>query len=55
MVIVLQSFDSIMVPVCEYGEVFIQSGATLYFEIMCSDSQTIDTMRINASKIVKKT
>ncbi len=41
------------VPVCEYGDVVIQSGTTLYVEIMCSNSQTIDTMRLNAEKVFK--
>ncbi len=41
------------VPVCEYGEVMIQSGSALYVEIMCSNSQTIDTMRSYASKVLQ--
>ncbi len=41
------------VPVCEYGEVIIQSGNSLYVEIMCSNSQTIDTMRTYASSVFK--
>ncbi len=41
------------VPVCEYGEVIIQSGNSLYVEIMCSNSQTIDTMRTYAANVLK--
>ena len=39
------------VPVCEYGEVIIQSGTSLYVELMCSNSQTIDTMRTYAASV----
>jgi hypothetical protein len=41
------------VPVCEYGEVIIQSKNALYVEIMCSNSQTIETMRSHASKVLQ--
>ncbi len=42
------------VPVCEYGEVIIQSGNKLYVELMCSNSQTIDTMRTYVSSVFSK-
>ena len=32
------------VPVCEYGQIVIQSGNSLYVEIMCSNSETIQQM-----------
>lgn len=41
------------VPVCEYGRVVIESGNSLYVEIQCSNSSTIDEMRQYVNKGLK--
>lgn len=38
------------VPVCEYGEVLVKSGAGLHIELMCSNSGTVNEMRESAAK-----
>lgn len=42
------------VSVCEYGKVIIESGNTLYVELMCSNSATVDKMRIYAKRVFIK-
>lgn len=42
------------VPVCEYGEILIQSGSILHVELMCSNSSTISDMRGYAEKVFDK-
>lgn len=42
------------VPVCEYGEILIESGSALHVELMCSNSATISDMRGYAEKIFDK-
>lgn len=42
------------VPVCEYGAVLIESGNALHVELMCSNSNTIDSMRTFATKVFTK-
>lgn len=44
--------DNRQVPVCEYGQVEISSGNSLYVKIMCSNSTTVDTMEPYAKKLV---
>lgn len=46
--------DNRRVPVCEYGEILIQSGSALHVELMCSNSATISDMRDYAEKVFDK-
>lgn len=46
--------DNRQVPVCEYGQIEISSGNSLYVKIMCSNSETVDKMEPYAKKLVGK-
>ncbi|MFN2925392.1 DUF4236 domain-containing protein [Lachnospiraceae bacterium YH-ros2228] len=42
--------DNRQVPVCQYGEVLIESGRGLHIELMCSNNETINEMRNSAER-----
>jgi hypothetical protein len=45
--------DNRQVPICEYGAIIIESGAILYVELMCSNSNTIEQMRTYTEQVFK--
>lgn len=42
------------VPICEYGAVTVESGVALRVELMCSNSSTIQEMKIYAVQVFKQ-
>ncbi len=42
------------VPICEYGTIVIESGNALHVEIMCSNSSTVDKMKMYANQVFQK-
>lgn len=42
------------VPVCEYGAIEIESGSVLHVELMCSNSSTVDGMKMYANQVFQK-